>query len=611
MAISSAVRRSFHGPAQRFRRRLPPGTSECFARSSARAGVLCAAATELLAMNRLKHVRQRLWRAWKTALLVGVLGVVLVVFEDATPLARFSYDLPFILRPRQLTQDAVIVYLDNESFRELGREADGTLGRQHLMRLVERCTHAGARLVFLDFPFDTSKEVDALFAAAILTNRSVILGATYNIGRSGGRIEDSVEPPVQPLRGSARAWGHLNLLVHPADHAARRLCAVLNDHPSAAWQAAAVLDAPAFRRPGTIREERWLRYYGRSSEAFESVSLHRALDPRETPDSFFHAKIVFVGTKSGTAATKDEVVDEFNTPWALLGEHRDSGVVIHATSLLNLLQGDWLERPSRLAEIVLVLLIGAGAALLAAWLWPRWHWPGAAGYWAVVLLISLAAPSLTGIWWNWAVPIAVQIPAAAALTVWFNLRQLGPKLVFISYRTEDGAPYARNMQLGLREHGINSWLDKSDLPPTDYRMEILHRIRCTPNYLLILTPGVIERAREAGSMLREEIQCAHVGLGWTEGSTSHRPPPSSPRRGPQLIIVSVEAPVIFWPSEDQAAAGPTQSEPIVQLAEALQIPQLRTFHAIKYTHEHFESMMDKLVAVVSSTADTRKSEDSG
>lgn len=535
-------------------------------------------------MEKHSHLRQRLRRARWAALGVALLGAVLVVFEDATPLARFSYDLVSILQPGRPRNEAVIVYVDDASFRELGREPDGTLGRTNLIRLVERCTVAGAKLVFLDFRFDTSNRVDEAFATALRTNGNVILGATYGVIKSRGRIEETIDPPVPPLRGAARGWGHLNLSVDAADHGPRQFPTLLNGHPPASWVGADALGVAPVSHSASGQPQRWLRYYGHADDVFDSVSLHRALSPKETPDEFFRGKIVFVGASSGVAAVKDEVVDEFKIPWNLVGDARVSGVVVHATCVMNLVRGDWLKRPARMIELLLVVLLGAGAVLLGAALWPWRHWSGVVALWVAVLALSLALPALAGAWWNWSVPALVQIPAAAFLTAWLNLRRLGPKLVFISYRTEDGAAYARSLQLGLRESGINAWLDKSDLPPGDYRKEILQHITMTRNYLLVLTPGVIERARENGSMLWEEMDRAGLtGAPRGTGSTVC----------PHQIIVQVDRPSASHLTLHEKAAEETPR--LLQLAEVLGNPELRTFNTIQYNHDDFEGTMRKLI----------------
>lgn len=521
-----------------------------------------------------KHqLLERLRHARLAALVVALLGVLLVLFQDVTPLARWSYDVSSRVQPARHLNDTVIVSVDDDTFRELGRELDGTLGRQHLTRLVERCTASGARLVFLDFSFGETNRVDEAFAAALRTNGTVILGAVHSARKSRVHVEGTLLAPVPVLRAAARGWGHLNLPVNAADYGPREFPAHRGEVPPAALRAAEVLGtSPRFSSP------RWIRYYGQAEDVFNSARLHRALNALETPDEFFRGKLVFVGASAG-ADVKDKVVDEFKTPWSLLGGARAPGVFVQATLVNNVLHDDALRRPGLLWEALLAVILGAGSVLLGAALWPRRHWRGVLILWGLLLLASLWLPLWCGAWWNWAVPGLIQIPAAAFLTPWLNLRRLGPKLVFISYRTDDGAACARSLQLGLRERGVNAWLDKSDLPSANYEEEIMAHIRATPNYLLVLTPGVVERAQKRNNMLWQEMDCA--GLRDASGAT-----PPCPR--PQVVIL--DAP----PQRDGKPVK--EGKPLLeQLAAALQQPRLAKFHVRPYDHNNFEGMMLQLL----------------
>jgi hypothetical protein len=206
------------------------------------------------------------------------------------------------------------------------------------------------------------------------------------------------------------------------------------------------------------------------------------------------------------------------------------------------------------------------------------------------------------------VPVLLQVPAAAGLTVWINNGRLGPKLVFISYRSADGAFQARSLQQALRLRYVNSWLDKDDLRVGNYRTKILRRIPATPNYLLVLTAGVIVRAGEPGSMLREEIDCAGLTVP-VNGDPQDRDPKA---KKPKIIIVEVKQSSEF---KEPSAAMPSETEKgndkpnsakasnlVVQLANALDKsnPNLRvstglcTENTISFDHAKFGTMMREI-----------------
>jgi adenylate cyclase len=90
---------------------------------------------------------------------------------------------------------------------------------------------------------------------------------------------------------------------------------------------------------------------------------------------------------------------------------------IHATALLNLIRGDWLERMPRALELALVIIIAIGCIIVGYGLPPRHGLLVFVG--AAVLLggTSLVLHRSARVWWSWLVPVAVQIPFAAAWSV--------------------------------------------------------------------------------------------------------------------------------------------------------------------------------------------------
>lgn len=77
--------------------------------------------------------------------------------------------------------------------------------------------------------------------------------------------------------------------------------------------------------------------------------------------------------------------------------------------------------------------------------------------------------------------------------------------IFISYRRQGGSSYARLIKNDLEKQGFRVYLDMDEQNGRDYREEVLARIGETPNFLLLLTKGCIDRCWEEEDMVLEEI----------------------------------------------------------------------------------------------------------
>ena len=126
-------------------------------------------------------------------------------------------------------------------------------------------------------------------------------------------------------------------------------------YPSLPWTAARLAGAPLNETP----QERWLRYYGRD-DAWTTMSYRFALTQ---PANYFRGQIVFIGTAPKTSLPDGEN-DKFSTPYTRWTGEATGGVEILITSFLNLVNGDWLQRPAgwleALAMVTAGLLLGGG-----------------------------------------------------------------------------------------------------------------------------------------------------------------------------------------------------------------------------------------------------------
>jgi len=345
-------------------------------------------------------------------------GFACLRYSFGEPLTRASYDLPFLWRATLETHEIVLVYLDEESAKQLHQPIDDIWNRTLHVPLVERLTKDGARLIIYDIIFDTPSldpARDAAFADALQSSGKVILGGGLEIVQPmGGVKQERILAPLKLFRKAAAGWGIMVFRPVDADYAVRQLFPGTSDIPSGTWKAAEVLGAPAAREPREAAVQRWINYYG-PKNTFSSVNLAQALDPQGVPPGYFKDKVVMVGGRSAVsylAAGRDE----FGTPYARGTHQFTSGLEVHATILLNLLRGEWLTRIPEKREGAILILVGLIAGALAA------TRPSFAA--VLTLFVSCAIACLAFwfvwheyVWFNWMVPAAIQMPLGLVWSV--------------------------------------------------------------------------------------------------------------------------------------------------------------------------------------------------
>lgn len=80
--------------------------------------------------------------------------------------------------------------------------------------------------------------------------------------------------------------------------------------------------------------------------------------------------------------------------------------------------------------------------------------------------------------------------------------------IFISYRREGGAQYARNLQLMLEKKGYKVFLDYDELKDEEFSPQIEAAIRNSTIYMIVLTKGSMARCANEGDWVRREIEIA-------------------------------------------------------------------------------------------------------
>jgi adenylate cyclase len=385
-----------------------------------------------------KHpVNQSKFRTWLlrygiAASLTMLTGWVVLDWDVFKPrIINPSYDLPFLNRSVIRPTEAVMVFLDDDSHRELGQPYNTSWDRSLYARLVDRLTAEGARAVVFDIifsdPHPTKPEGDAEFARAIKANGKVILGADFTYTGDGS---PTVIRAIDQFLDGAADWG-LVQLDHDEDLTVRRHFHVPRDSnadqfSSLSWQTAHFLGVPETTNSENRSIKRWMNYYGPSgnpkipgSGTIPFVSFYLALQTNELcPSGFFSNKVVFVGGNVKTAFS-GERKDEYRTPFTVYVNTFVPGVEVQATEFLNLLRHDWLRKLSDPQEYCIVFVLGA---LFGIGLARLRQIPATGAALLLAIGVIVAGYSLFyrfGIWFPWLAVIAM-LPVALLWSVSYN-----------------------------------------------------------------------------------------------------------------------------------------------------------------------------------------------
>ena len=374
-------------------------------------------------------LQRKLRESWRVtrigAALATLLGLLLLVFgggnqpgRSAEPLERWSYDLPFRLRPQVEITNVTLIYMDDASHTIIDQPYERLWDRTNHAKLVRFLTDFGVKAiafdVFLGGP-GANPSANATLAEAIRAHGRVILGADQGSGDYYKAEEIKTIRPYTNLLTNPSDWG-LVQLEPDMDEVIRKHYAGTEDIPSLSWKMATMLGAEITRQTNSQRLFRWINYYG-PHDTLPHMSYHKVLDASD-PNlrEFFHDRVVFIGsrTQSGPSGKRR---DQFKSPysgWSDLALW--PGVDFHATQFLNLMRGDWLRRSDPVAEIGVMILTGllAGAVGLLR--------PIAATFaaLAMALLVTIGACVLvwqTYVWFPWLIIVAVQIPVGLACAV--------------------------------------------------------------------------------------------------------------------------------------------------------------------------------------------------
>lgn len=387
-------------------------------------------------------------------------GLACVHYSFGEPLARLSYDLPFLWRATLDTHEVALVYLDDDSAKQLHQPLDDIWNRSLHSQLLDRLTNDKARLVFYDVVFDSAARdaaTDDAFAETIRRNGHVVLGAALEIVQPiSGVNQERVLPPIKPLRKAAAGWGLLAFRPVDADYGVRQLFTGTSDIPSATWKAAENLGARSTSTSRDSISQRWINYYG-PPNTFSAVNFAQALAPDGVPPDFFRDRIVLIGGRSNVVSAIEQKRDEFATPYSRSNYQFSSGLEIHATILLNLLRGEWLTRETLLTETWFAVAVGLLAGGLSIF---RPIPATAIAALASVMIMVLAWWFVwhDRVWFNWAVASWIEMPlgliwsvGAQYLVEWRRRQKL--RSAFSFYLSTHMADQIANSDFDLKPGG--------------------------------------------------------------------------------------------------------------------------------------------------------------
>lgn len=382
--------------------------------------------------NRSDRSRKLLWGGIIGAVFAVSLGLGLLYFKFGLGLVHLSFDLPFAIRPNVQLEEVVLVYMDDDSHKELNQHPNAPWDRNLHAQLLDRLTADGARAVVFDIVFSDpgpSPEADQRLAQAMRANGRVVLAAdlvTTGYGRDGAGMR-TVVPPHEAFSEAAVAVGTAEM--HPDDDLfVRQHLMPLRDDllPGLSWAAAQSAQVELTKVEANQFHERWMNYYGPPT-TIPNVSFYRVVQTTledAIPPGYFSNKVVFVGARLITKFGGDRK-DEYPTPHSRWAKQYPfmPGVEIQATTFLNLSRGDWLRRLPKAGEVALLILSG----VLAGFGLVRFRPVIASGMaLAAIVLVSLLAYwsfAHLRVWSPW-VLVIMQIFIALLWSIVFNSIQL-------------------------------------------------------------------------------------------------------------------------------------------------------------------------------------------
>jgi CHASE2 domain-containing sensor protein len=369
-------------------------------------------------LDKVVKFKETLLKNWRAKLLgaalIATLGAGFWSLSFTEGLTFFSYDSPFAFRAGIHPNQALVVYMDDESRKRLNQPVQGPWDRALHVQLINELFARGAKAVVFDVLFDepwSNKEVDGDLAAAIKAHGHVVLGASIRYaGGDGQPVVGTFLHAVEPL-GSAAPWGVAELSLDN-DGTIRRH---YNNEQYTNLSSQAAL-AGGFANADS-KQNRWINYYGPAG-TIPHVSYYQVLENGATLSDVISNRVVFVGMAPIINYQGSRSSDDFKTPYTRWVGANSPGVEIQATAFLNLARGDWLSRLPLPMELALILLSALWLAFILPVFRPGMAFLAGAMFALAATLAGIVLPLLMHEWFCWAVIPTIEVPVGL---VWFSI----------------------------------------------------------------------------------------------------------------------------------------------------------------------------------------------
>jgi len=351
------------------------------------------------------------------AVLTASVGWFFQTFKVGAGMRNTSYDLLLKWRGEVRTSEAVVVYMDEESHKQLNQPLNAPWSRKLHARLVDRLAKAGAKAIVFDIIFsDPDPASDPEFAAAMKRFGGVILGADAVPGPDGSI---KIDRACDELLDAAADFGSVERI--PDSDLVIRRHTLRGDSPIGvlSWVTAQFVECDVVSQPGGENQIRYLNYYGRPN-VLPHMSYYEVLQAEPDADLGVSNKVVYVGAKILTKFAGGRK-DEYPSPFAFFEKSPVfmPGVEIQATEFTNLARQDWVRRLPFAAEELMVVLVGILLGVGLAFMPPV----RAAGVAVVILALSFVGNVYLfahyHLWIVWTV-LTLQLCVALSWSVLYN-----------------------------------------------------------------------------------------------------------------------------------------------------------------------------------------------
>jgi CHASE2 domain-containing sensor protein len=325
-----------------------------------------------------------------------------------------SYDNLFRFGALSVTNNIVVILMDNDSYAELGQTRGTPWSRSLHAQLLNKLADDKCPLVVFDVRLLEARDAltDQVLARAMRRLSNIVLAAGMTtVQLKGADVIQPLEPADIFLAAARNNWG-LTQVTPDHDNIMRRHWPFPSpgDYPTLPWRAATLSGAHLDRET----QRRWLRYYD-FDNSLPGLSYRLALT-NEAPN-YFHDKVVFIGNDPGTTYFAIGEEDKFNIPHTAWTAEGVGGVKIMATAYLNLVRGDWLRRASWPVEGFLLIALGAVSGIVLSH-YSRWRAIGVAALVAIFFSVAgIELSQITNYWFPWLMVVGAQVPCALVVAV--------------------------------------------------------------------------------------------------------------------------------------------------------------------------------------------------